>query len=894
MTSVLLAAYRDGRLEISRTFRSPESLSLTFSGAGERVVYALVNMASVREDELPEREDDLSQLTWHIGSYAAMDRDGLPMAGVVRTGPGAGSCPIPVTRLVSRFEFHLLEGYESFFTVLERLSGHSTDPGYLLKNIRYSLRNINGALRPFGTSVAGPSDLLQDEEFQLTEDGTAVLYVPENCQGLLLKNADPARKDLPALLAQYGSGYTVCASYVEVSLTHDPSLYGVGGDLTYRFFLGEDATSDFTIRRNRIYTVGFGPTYDTVMRCYDTGSWPWKVESANWHDSRYLAFGVEQLSVRKGAQAVLPLRYGFEGEDRPAYSGDWTLLAKGAGETDASLVPAGAWPAFSSVSFDAGRSEVLLGLSAVAAAGQAVELVARTTDGRHEARARLQILPDGELTVTWDHEPRYIGQTGDLSARREGSPVAWADVRAEEGSDRVRVQVEGGACRVSALRSGPVRLVLTTQDGDSETVSLTVKAPVLQADPMLLTLPADASSAPQVRLSYRSDEADGRVPLAVGGSGAWSLDADLYERYLQPQLSAGTGPLSHWLALDGDRVYVAAYPSDPDDLLGVRDDAALTAGPVLCPDVACVAVGAQVPALFSGKDAATRLGSVYNYSVPGVFASSQRASETFVVYDGTRVEWTQGPSFVASVPATSWSFEDYGQFSFAVTAAGKLVVSPGASGWTAGRVPLTARLRNVKTGATLRVPAGQLDCYLFTWLGGIYRGGAVSADLWGSSEVPAFRALRNVLLTAASIRPDFAGRAFVLRSSSGNRVWTLPTEESLDGSFQINYETDAFRMSTWTEAKGPTAVYRLGETVYRVSLNTEMATVYDYSWEYLMDSRLTKTYLTCSVAAQSSLSSSALGWHYAYGTERDDAGRSYYVFSENVPYFQDTDASHMW
>ena len=888
LSSILLAAYRDGRLEISRTFRAGQSLSLLFSGRGSRTVYALVNMASVQEAELPLLEADLPALSWRLGSYAEMDRDGLPMAGSVVTDGSAGLCPIPVTRLVSRFEFNLLDRYKSFFTATDRLAGHDADPGYLFKNIRYVLRNINGTLRPFGTSLAGERDLLQDQEFALTADGDAVLYVPENVQGKLLDSSDPARKDLPALLARYGPDYAVCASYVEVTLTHDPSLYGVGGDLTYRFFLGENATDDFSVNRNRIYSVGFGPEYNTVMQCFDTGSWPWKVGSDNWRDTRYLAFGTPQLSARKGSTARLAIRYGFEGTDHPEFASDWTLLARGSVQSD--WVSAASHPAFTAVSYDPSRSEIQLAL-ARSYSGSTVSLAARTTDGRHEALTQVQLLPDGELVIHWNYEPRYIGQVSTLALSREGTPLTITGINVSEGSDRVRIRQTGGEWKVSALRSGTVRLEVTTSDGDTMSIPLTFKAPVLRADTPMLTLPADASDSPRIQFSYRTDAADGNVPLQVaspGQAGSFLLDADLYDQYLRPVASiVPERALSAFLALSSDRVYVASYPADPSALLGVTDAEAFRGEAVQCPDVRPAAAGAQVPALFSGLDASGRIGTIRNHSVLGVNGGTMKPTDDFVLYEGKPVEYTGGPTFTSSV--TNWEFENYGQFAFSLSASGKLILQPAAQTWTAGKVPLTVRIRNARTGAQLRVGAGWLDCYLFTEFGGILRNGAVSADLWGWDQVDAFGSLRQTLRTAAVIRPDFNTGAFVQRSSSGNRVWTLRTEESLDGTYQINYETDANQMSTWIEAKSPNAAYRLGETVYYINLNASMTTIYDYSWAALMVWRTTQTYLTCVVTVLTNLVRSDLGWHYTWGTERDASGRSYYVFREDVSYFLDTD-----
>ena len=890
ITSVLMAVYRDGQLEISRSFQAGEACSLPLSGAGGRNAYAFVNMPGLTEADLPPSETGLPEVSWRIGSYARMDADGLPMAGCSKGIPSDGTCPVAVSRLVSRFEFHLLDGYRSFFSASPRVREHEDDPSWLLRNICYTLHNINGRLRPFGQSAAGPDDLLDDREFQLTADGRAVLYVPENLQGDLLDNDDPSKKDLPALLQAHGEDYPVCASYVEVTLEQDPARYGVGGNLSYRFFLGEDSVRNFSVGRNRLYSVGFGPDYQTVMRCFDNGTWPWKVGSEDWRDSRFLAFGAARYPVRKGASASVQVRYGFEGEDHPEAAGtDWTLYVKYADAPDAALLPASSHPALGRFASGDAAGCYLLEAASSVAAGTQLELVARTFDKRLEARSVLAVLSGGELAVNWDREPRYIAQTGVLSLEREGAKVPVSAFTLPEGGDGVFVEIREGNLKVSALRSGPVRIRLATGDGEETEVAWEVQAPVLVAEPGSLTLLPDGSDNRSVTCSYRTTASDGSVPLVVGSQGAFGLDRTLYERCLQPVLSVGSGPLGPWLGVSGQQAYVAAYPEDPSSLFGVTDPAALSARAANCPDVEPVTLSVSVADPFPGLDGTASLGVVRNVSLLGV-APWRNPAGGSLVYTGGAAEWTGGKTISPAIPRSSFSLEDAGQFAFSLTDAGKLVLGPsGASGYSAGKVPLAARIRNVRTGNTCRVSLGYLDCYLYTQLGGILQWGGVSADLWPAPGVEAFSSLRSTLSAILSIKPDFAASSFYLRSSVGTRVWTRWTEESLEGTYQLTYESDAFAMSTWREAKGPDYAYRLGETVYTINLNPAMATVNEYSYGALMVWRTTPTYLTFSMSSHPSFAHSGLGWHYRWGTETDAEGRSYYVLVDRIRFFMQAD-----
>lgn len=887
ITSCLLAVYRDGRLEWVRSRSDGGPLEASLPGGGSRKAYAFVNMASLQEKDLPAQETDLPSVSWQIGSYAGMEEDGLPMAGIVESVPDKGTCPVVVTRLVSRFDFHLLDGYKSFFDVSPRVQEHRDDPSWLLQNICYTLRNINGTLHPFGVSVAGPGDLLEDREFDLTLDGNAVLYVPENRQGKLLDNDNPARKDQPALLEKYGGDYQVCASFVEVSLKQDPSRYGVGGDLKYRFFLGEDSVSDFSVGRNRLYEVGFGPEYGTVMQCYDRGVWPWKVGSENWHDSRYLAFDAERYPVRKGRQAAVRVRYGFEGTDHPEVAGaDWTLFVRD-GED---LVPAASCRDLASVSIDSATGICSLQPDSGLAGGTQLELVARTRDGRHEARAVLAVLPDGELSLVWDRSPRYIAQKGRLSLTREGEAVAIASFSVPEGNDNVYIEKDGDGLQVSALRSGAVLLRIETENGDETEASLSIKVPVLQPYPGSLILSADASDNNHVTAYYRTTPEEGSVPLAVGGEDAFSLDRTLYERYLAPVVEKGTGSISPYLSVTDGIVYLASYPADLDAFFERSDAHALTVHAVACADIVPADIPVKVRVPFRGVDAGTILGVIRNCSVLGM-SPWKKLSDGTAVYTGERTVLADGLTLVPYV--ANYSFEDSGQFSFSLDeATGKLALQPSAAGgYSAGKVAVTAIVRNARTGATCRVPVGVVESYLYTQVGGVFRDGNVSAGLWDDHGVQAFRDLRTVLSSRISIRPDFPSGSFRLRNTSGNNVWTRYTEESLEGTYQLSYESDASLMSSWREAKAPGRSYALGETVYSVDLNPNMATVQEYSYSAMMVWRTTGTLLSYSLSSGSGFSRSDLGWHYAWDSERDAFGRPYYVLNENLFYFMQTDTT---
>ena len=57
--------------------------------------------------------------------------------------------------------------------------------------------------------------------------------------------------------------------------------------------------------------------------------------------------------------------------------------------------------------------------------------------------------------------------------------------------------------------------------------------------------------------------------------------------------------------------------------------------------------------------------------------------------------------------------------------------------------------------------------------------------------------------------------------------------------------------------------------------------------------RTTQTHLAFTLSSHPSFSSTALGWHYAWGSERYASGRSYYVLVDKIAFFMQADAEPM-
>ena len=229
----------------------------------EYTFYALVNHG-IEED--PEDMNEIETLSTGI-SYSDIAEYGIPMSGstTCTLGSGTTSVTIPVERLLARIDFKV-----------DRSSLKHADSknGFVVKSVQI----YNGADDTFDYS--SPSDLTI-----LNNGGRISLYAAENLQGTILPNNKDPWSKVPSKV----SGSDMC-SYLEVEASY--SAQGLTSDnVIYRMYLGDDATTNFDVRRNTIYTLTLIPTEDEILG--DKGSW--KIESSDWDDIRIMSF--EPMSI---------------------------------------------------------------------------------------------------------------------------------------------------------------------------------------------------------------------------------------------------------------------------------------------------------------------------------------------------------------------------------------------------------------------------------------------------------------------------------------------------------------------------------------------------------------------------------------------------------------------
>lgn len=295
-TSVTLAAYTAGSGGTGRLYRckhftaSLGAMALSLEKGRIYTVYALVNMGDMT-GALPADESGMEALTYLIPAYTgsgngSVNERGIPMAGklenLLLTASTTGTFTIPVKRLLAKVSVSLTcEWTEAKI--------HSV-----------KVFNMNKVLKPFGESaVTGPSDVLDFQDLTTTVPTdrtntlTALLYVPENIQGTVsgIMDSSDKRPDGGNATVSGKHGQSML-TYLEVHATAPPTASThYTGSVTYRSFLGGNATSDFSIRRNTHYVWDIryredglqtdNWKTDTDLRfLFDEGSW-----NDDWDDA---------------------------------------------------------------------------------------------------------------------------------------------------------------------------------------------------------------------------------------------------------------------------------------------------------------------------------------------------------------------------------------------------------------------------------------------------------------------------------------------------------------------------------------------------------------------------------------------------------------------------------
>lgn len=248
-TGITLAFYTGGSLVGAEHYTSSlTAMKYELEVGNTYDIYALVNMGDM-SDGFPSSESSVKNITYDIPSYtsgsASVATMGMPMAGYLQlsvTASTSGTQEIRVRRLLAKVTASL-----------------NCDWGGTVTSAK--VYNMNKRMTPFGgylsdgsSKASSASDILSFQEIHGEAAGTgttmtATFYVPENMQGTVsgISNSSSKRPDGGNSTI---SGKQAALTYLETSVA-GTGLYS--GTITYRSYLGGNATTNFDIERNTLY-----------------------------------------------------------------------------------------------------------------------------------------------------------------------------------------------------------------------------------------------------------------------------------------------------------------------------------------------------------------------------------------------------------------------------------------------------------------------------------------------------------------------------------------------------------------------------------------------------------------------------------------------------------------
>ena len=547
VSDLTLASYGpDGRLTDARYYDSGfDSMPLEVVSDDLSNIYALVNMGDMTKN-FPKSEAGVHAMEYYVRSYSEVNGKGFPMCGVLKNfSPGRSDKVVVVQRLFAKLCVRITH---------KGLSGYSPSSNYAFNLCNKSLyvRQANSRLLPFsakGSFAMEPADTLafSDNHQNLNDrnayqgsqlnggfgpgpgyvqDTTLVFYVPENVQGNLLPwNEDPFGKVDEEISNLSGKSYTDLCTYLEFNARRENTL-GYSGGVMYRYYLGADNTSDFSLVRNSRYDLTLDFTEDGFF------AKNWKVTRANdWNDFRVLKFIGDSFTIQPGKSIDVMVHYhraGVENADSQNIPGDWSFVVDEAAASAAGLNcyidPSGL------VAGESGYKDFCVRITAAADAvvGASVPMTVTTRDGAISDQTFVTVSASSELVPKWSFCPMYVAQEGVLSFPDAADSDLPLTVSLSDDSKVSCVSLSNRSFKMVAFETGKVTLYVRNSSGSkSFATELDIKAPCLEVDKDQFHLNPDGEI---VTTSYRY--------LDLQGKNLTNINSSAFDSCLRPVLES--------------------------------------------------------------------------------------------------------------------------------------------------------------------------------------------------------------------------------------------------------------------------------------------------------------------------------------------------------------------
>lgn len=550
VNEVTFAVYGIGSgLLCGSAYAKSDTVTIRLLSGKDYRVYALANMGDLR-NRLPARESGLQSVRYDIGDFASLATKGMPMAGDGHLEKGQKGLSVPLRKLLAKVTFRV--DHSALTDGVEQAG---------IRHTRVLVRQAARALYPLmtpGSMALSAANDIQDQEADnayfpaekafdlLSED--VVFYVPENAQGALLQNNRDPMEKVPARL---GMDVARRCTYLEFQAVKDGALDGVSGDISFRFYLGADTTTDFSVLGNTTYDVSLFLSWDKLFL---EGSWK-VTRGDDWADGRVLALtdstatAPAQICLPSGSDAQrmdIQFHRGEGGRvlgarDIASYPYGWTLYVDGESTTeDAGILDDGtAW------SYTCTGTEEYLTLTPPNKVREALthRIQLKTTDGQVCSEDLLvEVLP--QLTFSLDEAPVYVGQRGRIRVADgpEGGTYSWT-AESYTGESSLEGNADGSAVlEFRGLGSIHVKVrchqtgQIASQSFYPSKIHMHFKGEKCYAWPDGSPL---KTSGEVTMLPWYSADKDGDWKLTVQNSYRElaigdSLALDLYENYLYP------------------------------------------------------------------------------------------------------------------------------------------------------------------------------------------------------------------------------------------------------------------------------------------------------------------------------------------------------------------------